>query len=179
MLLWRACCLNSKNHPELWRSFCWATGRHMDLHTLNTAICPIPVNRREVKVRAQSAKRQSLLLSHLSSLQIHPPFSVTVRFKTIVWEWEFSGCNNVIRWFAAQVSVRRGPPPILAVWNCCAGIHRGAVYCGTTHSTHCFCTLNDRLSHNVKSKWILCANVICMQTASSWGQRWGMGLEED
>lgn len=159
-------------------SFCCATGRHLDLHTLNIAFCSIRVNHREVKVRAQRAKRRSLLLSHLSSLQYTQHFPLRCDLKPL-----FGNENLVVAIMSLddlQLKYECGVvPPIPAMWNCCAWIHRGAVYCGTTHSTHCFCTLNDRLSHNVKSKWRLCANVICMQTASSRGQRWGLGLNED
>lgn len=33
---------------------------------------------------------------------VHPPFSVIVWFRAIVWEWAFTGYNNVITWFAVS-----------------------------------------------------------------------------
>lgn len=107
-----------------------------------------PWTTREEKEKKR--KRKDKLLSHLSSFQFHPLFSVMAWFKATVWEWAFAAHNNVIIWFAAQEWVRRLVPyvPTRAMWNCCAKIHRGAVYCGTAHSSHCFCALNDRPSHN-------------------------------
>lgn len=107
----------------------------------------------EVKARPQTTreeKKKDKLLSHLSSLQFHPLFSAMAWFKATVWEWAFAAHNNVIIWFAAREWARRvvAYVPTPAMWNCCAKIHRGAVYCGTAHSSHCFCALNDRLGHN-------------------------------
>lgn len=98
----------------------------------------------------QRGKKKDKLLSHLSSLQFHPLFSAMAWFKATVWEWAFAAHNNVIIWFAAREWARRvvAYVPTPAMWNCCAKIHRGAVYCGTAHSSHCFCALNDRLGHN-------------------------------
>lgn len=139
-----------RSAPNLFGTLCWATDwLHLALQTHKCTICPFPVNHREVTVRAQMAKKRQAAFS-LTSLQYTHHFPFMLWFKAVVWEWAFAGHNNVIIWFAAQEWVRHimAHAPIPAMWNCCVWIHRGAVYCGTAHSSHCFCAFNDRLGHN-------------------------------
>lgn len=70
--------------PKLVGTLCWATGRqHLALRTHNSTICPVPVQHREVKARAQLGQKGQKTFS-LIIFAVHTPFSVIVWFSHCV-----------------------------------------------------------------------------------------------
>lgn len=91
-----------RSAPKLFGTLCWATGRqHLALQTHNSTICPGPGALRWGHSEATDGQKRHRAAFSLIISVIHPPLSVMMWFKAIVWEWAFTGHNNVIIWFAA------------------------------------------------------------------------------